>query len=67
MDLYAPQEEGAKPKPLIDQLEEGRIKGLLLDTANLGGRGVVDRQVPRPVVRPAEGLVRRGPVGPHQA
>jgi hypothetical protein len=37
MDLYVPQEEGAKPKPLIDQLDEaeGRIKGLLLDTANL--------------------------------
>jgi hypothetical protein len=37
MDLYVPQEEGAEPKPLIDQLDEaeGRIKGLLLDTANL--------------------------------
>jgi hypothetical protein len=37
MDLYAPQEEGAEPKPLIDRLDEaeGRIKGLLLDTANL--------------------------------
>jgi hypothetical protein len=38
MDLYVPQEEGAEPKPLIDRLDEaeGRIKGLLLDTANLG-------------------------------
>jgi hypothetical protein len=37
MDLYAPQKEGAEPKPLIDWLDEaeGRIKGLLLDTANL--------------------------------
>jgi hypothetical protein len=37
MDLYVPQEEGAEPKPLIDRLDkaEGRIKGLLLDTANL--------------------------------
>jgi hypothetical protein len=37
MDLYVPQEEGAEPKPLIDRLgkAEGRIKGLLLDTANL--------------------------------
>jgi hypothetical protein len=34
MDIYVPQEEGAEPKPLIDQLDEveGRIKGLLLDT-----------------------------------
>jgi hypothetical protein len=37
MDLYVPQDEGAEPKPLIDRLNEaeGRIKGLLLDTANL--------------------------------
>jgi hypothetical protein len=37
MDLYVPQEERAEPKPLIDRLNEddGRIKGLLLDTANL--------------------------------
>jgi hypothetical protein len=37
IDLYIPQEEGAESKPLIDQLDEaeGRIKGLLLDTANL--------------------------------
>jgi hypothetical protein len=37
MDLYVSQEEGAEPKPLIDRLDEvdGRIKGLLLDTANL--------------------------------
>jgi hypothetical protein len=37
MDLYVQQEEGAEPKPLIDRLDEaeGRIKGLLLDTANL--------------------------------
>jgi hypothetical protein len=37
MDLYNPHEEGAEPKPLIDRLDEaeGRIKGLLLDTANL--------------------------------
>jgi hypothetical protein len=36
-DLYVPQEEGAEPKPLIDQLDEaeGRIKGLRLDSANL--------------------------------
>jgi hypothetical protein len=37
MDLYVSQEEGAEPKSLIDRLNkaEGRIKGLLLDTANL--------------------------------
>jgi hypothetical protein len=37
MDLYVPREEGAEPKTLIDRLDEaeGRIKGLLLDTANL--------------------------------
>jgi hypothetical protein len=37
MDLYISQEEGAEPKSLIDRLDEaeGRIKGLLLDTANL--------------------------------
>jgi hypothetical protein len=37
MDLYVPQEEGAEPKPLIDRLDEaeGRIKVLLLDTANI--------------------------------
>jgi hypothetical protein len=37
MDLYVPQEEGAKPKPLIDRLDEveGRVKGLLKDTAKL--------------------------------
>jgi hypothetical protein len=37
MDLYVPQEEGAEPKPLIERLDkvEGRIKGLLLDIANL--------------------------------
>jgi hypothetical protein len=36
MDLYVPQEEGAETKPLIDRLDkaEGRIKDLLLDTAN---------------------------------
>jgi hypothetical protein len=37
MDLCIPQEEGAEPKLLIDRLDkdEGRIKGLHLDTANL--------------------------------
>jgi hypothetical protein len=32
MDLYVPREEGAKPKPLIDRLDEaeGRIKAPLL-------------------------------------
>jgi hypothetical protein len=37
MDLYVPQEVGAEPKPLIDQLDEveGRIRGLLLDTTKL--------------------------------
>jgi hypothetical protein len=37
MDLDIPEEEGAEPKALIDRLDkaEGRIKGLLLDTANL--------------------------------
>jgi hypothetical protein len=37
MDLYVSQEEGAEPKPLIDRVDEaeGRIKVLLLDTANL--------------------------------
>jgi hypothetical protein len=44
MDLYVLQEEGAEPKPLIDRLDEaeGRIKVLLLYTANLGGCGAVD-------------------------
>jgi hypothetical protein len=43
MDLYVPREEGAKPKPLIDRLDEaeGRIKGLLLDTANLAVAAVL--------------------------
>jgi hypothetical protein len=37
MDLYVPHEEGVEPKLLIDQVDkaEGRIKCLLLDTANL--------------------------------
>jgi hypothetical protein len=37
MDLYVAQVEGSEPKPLMDRLDEaeGRIKGLLLDTANL--------------------------------
>jgi hypothetical protein len=37
LDIYVPQEEGVEPKPLIDQLDEveGRINGLLLDTAKL--------------------------------
>jgi hypothetical protein len=37
MDLYVTQEKGAELKPLIDRLDEaeGRIKGLLLDIANL--------------------------------
>jgi hypothetical protein len=37
MDLYVLQHEGAEPQPLIDRLDaaEGRIKGLLLDTAIL--------------------------------
>jgi hypothetical protein len=37
MDLYVPQEVGTEPKSLIDRLDEAkcRIKGLLLDTANL--------------------------------
>jgi hypothetical protein len=37
MDLDIPEEEGAEPKALIDRLDkaEGRIKGVLLDTANL--------------------------------
>jgi hypothetical protein len=43
MDLYVPQEEGAEPKSLIDRLDEdeGRIKGLLLDTANLAAVAVL--------------------------
>jgi hypothetical protein len=43
MDLYVPQEKGVEPKPLIDQLDEaeGRIKGLLLDTANLAAATVL--------------------------
>jgi hypothetical protein len=43
MDLYVPQEEGAEPKPLIDRLDEaeGRIKGLLLDTASLAVAAVL--------------------------
>jgi hypothetical protein len=37
IDLYVPQEEGVESVSLIDRLDEaeGRIKGLLLDTANL--------------------------------
>jgi hypothetical protein len=37
MDLYVPREEGAERKLLIDWLDEadGRIKGLLLDSAKL--------------------------------
>jgi hypothetical protein len=43
MDLYVPQEEGAEPKPLIDRLDEakGRIKCLLLDTANVAAAAVL--------------------------
>jgi hypothetical protein len=43
MDLYVPQEKGAELKPLIDRLDEseGRIKGLLLDTANLAAVAVL--------------------------
>jgi hypothetical protein len=43
MELYVPREEGAEPKPLIDQLDEaeGRLKGLLLDTANLAAAVVL--------------------------
>jgi hypothetical protein len=43
MDLYVPQEEGAEPKPLINRFDEaeGRIKGLLLDTANLVAPGAL--------------------------
>jgi hypothetical protein len=43
MDLYVPQEEGAEPKPLMDWLDEakGRIKGLLLDIANLAAAAVL--------------------------
>jgi hypothetical protein len=37
MDLYVSQEEGTEPKLLIERLDEveGRIKGVLMDTANL--------------------------------
>jgi hypothetical protein len=43
MDLYIPQEDGAVAKPLVDRLDkaEGRIKGLLLDTANLVAAAVL--------------------------
>jgi hypothetical protein len=43
MDLYVPQEEGVESKPLVDRLDEaeGRIKGLLLDTANLAAAAVL--------------------------
>jgi hypothetical protein len=43
MDLCVPQEEGAEPKLLIDQLDEAdsRIKGMLLDTANLAAAAVL--------------------------
>jgi hypothetical protein len=43
MDLYIPQEGGAEPNPLIGRLDEaeGRIKGLLLNTANLVAAGVL--------------------------
>jgi hypothetical protein len=42
-DLYVLQEEGAEPNPLINQLDEaeGRIKGLLLDSANLAAAAVL--------------------------
>jgi hypothetical protein len=45
MDLYVPQEEGAEPKPLIDRLDEaeGRVKGLLLDTANLAAAAALSK------------------------
>jgi hypothetical protein len=38
-----PAEGGAKPKPLIDRLDEaeGRIKSLLLDIANLAAAAVL--------------------------
>jgi hypothetical protein len=44
-DLYVLQEEGAEPKPLIDRLDEaeGRIKGLLLDTANLAAGAALSK------------------------
>jgi hypothetical protein len=43
MDLCVSQEEGAEPMPLIDRLDEaeGRIMGLLLDTANLAAAAVL--------------------------
>jgi hypothetical protein len=43
MDLYVRQEEGVESKPLVDRLDEaeGRIKGLLLDTANLAAAAVL--------------------------
>jgi hypothetical protein len=43
MDLYVPQEEGAEPKGLVDQLDEAesRIKDLLLDTAELAVAAVL--------------------------
>jgi hypothetical protein len=44
-DLYVLQEEGAEPKPLIDRLDEaeGRIKGLLLDTADLAAAAALSK------------------------
>jgi hypothetical protein len=37
MELYVPQEEGAEPKGLIEQLDEAknRVRDLLLDTTKL--------------------------------
>jgi hypothetical protein len=37
MDIYVPQEEGAKIRKLLDRLDEadGRMKALLLDTSKL--------------------------------
>jgi hypothetical protein len=56
-DLYAPQEEGAEPKELIDRLDEAesRIKGLLLDTAKLAAAGDMSGLVRREKRRGSRG------------
>jgi hypothetical protein len=70
MDIYVPQEEGAEPKGLVDQLDEAenRIRILLLDTTKLAVAGALSivkfHEPPYDLQKVAEhvdlsGLVRR--------